>query len=489
MKKNIINIISLFMLCCFLMFGIVSCGNGGGGGGSSILSLGGGIGGTGISVGAITGFGSVILNDSTYGVTASTSITVNDVSGKTQNDLDLGMVAVVEFSGTNATSITVDDELKGRVDSVDVQNSTIIVMGNTVIVDDDTVFQNTTGLVSPDPLLANEFVEVHGLFDFLNVNIRATRVERIAQPVADEFEVKGTVSSFDNPVDTFKIGNLTVNFSSITAPLPPGIGDGSFVEAKGVLNNNTLFAVSVEEEDEVPDINQDDEFEIEGIITFIDDPQNPSLITVNGVDIVINGTEFENGDREDLAVGIKVEAEGNFNAASQFIAEKISLRDNVKINTEAEVDASGTITVFNGAVTVQITNFTELKDENGQTITAADINDGDYLEIEGFPGRTNSVIAIEIEQDNNPPDRSILKGPVQNSNEPDLTILGVAVSTDSNNTEFEIVDDVPTTSSLFFNAVEQILNRPGVPVVKARWDSAAAPFLDAEKVELEGDDE
>ena len=313
MKKNITNIISFFVLCCFLMFGLVSCGSGGGGGGNSILSQGGGIGGTGISVGTITAFGSVILNDSTYGVTASTSITVNDVSGKTQNDLDLGMVAVVEFSGTNATSITVDDELKGRVDSVDVQNSTIIVMGNTVIVDDDTVFQNTTGLVGPDPLLANEFVEVHGLFDFLNVNIRATRVERIAQPVADEFEVKGTVNSFDNPVDTFKIGNLTVNFSSITAPLPPEIGDGSFVEAKGVLNNNTLFAVSVEEEDEVPDINQDDEFEIEGIITFIDDPQNPSLITVNGVDIVINGTEFENGDREDLAVGIKVEAEGNFN--------------------------------------------------------------------------------------------------------------------------------------------------------------------------------
>ena len=488
MKKTMIHILSLFVLFCFSMFGLVSCGSGGGGAGGTFFSQGGGIGGTGISVGTITGFGSVILNDSTYGVTAATNITVNDVSGKAQSDLDFGMVAVVEFSGTNATSITVDDELKGRVDSVNASNNTLTVMGNEVIVDDDTVFANTTGLTGLNPLLANEFVEVHGLFDFLNQNIRATRVERIAQPALNDFEVKGTVSSFNIPVGTFKIGNLTVNYSFNNVQLPFGFGNGSFVEAKGDLINNTLFAVTVEEEDEVPDVDPDDQFEIEGIITFIDNSQNPALITINGVDIVINGTEFENGDREDLAVGIKAEAEGVFNTSGQFIAEKISLRDSVKIET-AITKAGNVITAFGSTIIVQITNFTKLKDDNG-TITAVDINDGDYLEIKGFPAGSNSVVAIEIERENNnPPNRSILQGPVQNLSPPDLTILGVSVSTDSINTEFEIVDDELTTSALFFSAVRQIIDQNGVPVVKARWDSASAPFLDAEKVELEGDDD
>ncbi len=465
-----------WMSCVALLIALsmiaVSCGGG-------LELAGGGISGTGISIGAILGFGSVKLNDSTFELTNQTNVIVNDISGLSQDDLSVGMVAAVSFDGQNAEQIEVDNELKGLVNSVDAGNNTIIVMGNAVIVDNATVFANVAGLAGLTSGVDN--VEVHGLFNFNNNTIRATRIELLdSAPGTGEFEVKGEVSSFDNPAGTFTIGTLTVDYAVNGITLPAGTGNGSFIEVKGDLAGGTLEAVNVELEDEIPGLDADDDFEIEGIISFVDNPGSPTLVRINNQDIIINSnTEFRNGDATNLTVSARIEVEGNVNASGQFIADKIKLEDSIRI--EAQVSRSGsTLTVFS-EITILTNSFTDIEDENGQSITAGDIQDGDYLEIEGFRGAGNDVVALEIEIDSD--NRSILEGPVDAINEPNLTILGVNIVTNFN-TDFEVDDVENVSANVFFNQVK-VGN-----IVKAREDSIVTiGQIVADELELQNDDD
>ena len=161
------------LLCCSLL---VSCGG-------SVTTA--GIGGTGITSGEITGFGSIFVN----GVEFNTDNSQFEVDGEifaTQSEaiqagLAAGMVARIhgstDASGTSgtATSIVYDDEIEGPVvnltDFGDGRKS-FEIFGQTVIIDQtSTVFKDFL-----DPLAMNDIVEVSG-FHAPNNEIFATFVE------------------------------------------------------------------------------------------------------------------------------------------------------------------------------------------------------------------------------------------------------------------------------------------------------------------------
>lgn len=479
--NNIFDKTVFSIVAIVLSLGLAACRSGGGDGDSGGGFAVGNTGVTGISSGAITGFGSVIMNNSTYGVNASTAVTLNGEvipSNQHKTHLTPGMVALVEFEGEDSTTINVDNEIKGRVDSVNTSENSMVVMGVLVIVDQDTLFKNAQGKLSN--FSAGNFAEIHGFFDISNNSIRAALVEKLAvSPSPGEFEVKGVVSKFNNPVDTFSIGSLTVNYSAIK-PLDAGIGNEVFVEVKGTLTGGNLAALAIELEDEFPDLNPNDELEIQGVISYLDDPDDPAEIVVNNQTIIINGTtEFINGGVTDLALSIKVEVEGFVNSTGSFVAEKIKFEDSIRIETQVKKQ-DGIITAFQ-VITINTTSFTEIEDDNGNIITAADINDGDYLEIKGFRGAGNSVTAIEIEVDNG--DRSILKGPVDTIASPDLIIMGVTVSTVTGTTEFKI-GETAVDQAGFFSTVQT------GNIVKAREDTlVTTSSIKAKQVEFDNDDD
>ena len=238
--------------------------------------------------------------------------------------------------------------------------------------------------------------------------------------------------------------------------------------------------MAIELEDEFPDLNPNDELEIQGVISYLDDPDDPAEIVVNNQTIIINGTtEFINGGVTDLALSIKVEVEGFVNSTGSFVAEKIKFEDSIRIETQVKKQ-DGIITAFQ-VITINTTSFTEIEDDNGNIITAADINDGDYLEIKGFRGAGNSVTAIEIEVDNG--DRSILKGPVDTIASPDLIIMGVTVSTVTGTTEFKI-GETAVDQAGFFSTVQT------GNIVKAREDTlVTTSSIKAKQVEFDNDDD
>src|SRR5712675_1480110 len=128
----------------------------------ALASCGGGTSGTGgsgvTSTGTITAFGSVFVNGVEFSTSGATIVL--DGNPAAESNLRVGMVVTVNGSRSgssgSATRIEVDDAVKGLVEAkTDANHWT--VMGQTVLVDDQTRFENN---IVPG---VNDFVEVHGL--------------------------------------------------------------------------------------------------------------------------------------------------------------------------------------------------------------------------------------------------------------------------------------------------------------------------------------
>ena len=100
--------------CCLLAWMAMALGSCAGGGGT--LVAGGGIGGTGVTSGPVTGFGSIEANGAVYD-TSNASFTVDGQAGATQNDLKVGQVVTMKFTisgiSRNATSVLYEDTVEG----------------------------------------------------------------------------------------------------------------------------------------------------------------------------------------------------------------------------------------------------------------------------------------------------------------------------------------------------------------------------------------
>ena len=139
-----------------------------------------GIGRTGIAVGPISTFGSVVVNGVRYN-TDNATFTI-DGQPATQADLKVGQVVVVKGSiddddvnGT-ADDISYDDEVTGLISSIDAAGQSFVVLNQTVLVNADTSFEDEFVPSSFDGLAVGQRVEVSGLFD-ANGDIVATRIE------------------------------------------------------------------------------------------------------------------------------------------------------------------------------------------------------------------------------------------------------------------------------------------------------------------------
>ena len=175
-----------------------------GGGGNY---AGGGIGGTGIvasSVGTVTAFGSVIVNGVTYETTGAEVFVDNTSIGSgdtalTQN-LAVGMVVRVEGrlnadGSSSADRVFYENYLRGPVENItelDSRSKQVVILGQTILMDDRTVFRGTTAA----SLAVGMFVEVSGYVDESG-RIAATYIAKIADsiPADRTVQIKGMVQN------------------------------------------------------------------------------------------------------------------------------------------------------------------------------------------------------------------------------------------------------------------------------------------------------
>ncbi|MEQ1848537.1 MAG: DUF5666 domain-containing protein, partial [Nitrospira sp.] len=183
--------------------------------------------------GTITGFGSVFVNGKKF-ETSGSSFTVDGQSGS-QSDLKVGMTVTVNgsFNGNQRSASTVrqKDAVEGLVQSVAADGVSLVVMGQTVFIDNTTLIDdNIPGRNIQNLVAGTDTVEVNGHIR-QNGIIQATFIEKKLVGVTPE--VRGFVNNHASGSATFRIGTLTVSYSGADIsdmPVPNGSNwDGRFV--------------------------------------------------------------------------------------------------------------------------------------------------------------------------------------------------------------------------------------------------------------------
>lgn len=458
---------------------IAGCGGGSGGGDGS---SGGGDGSTAVTSGAITAFGSIVVNGRHLEIDGPEVEIEQDGDDVAESELELGMTVRVS-DDDDGRHVEVEEAVRGPVDGV--SGSTLTVMGQTVQTDAGTVFDD-----SPDSTLTNlsqgDIVEVNGLRDANDV-IEASYIEK--KTSTDRYTVNGTVENHSTGAMTFDIGGLTVDYQSAELDdLPGGSWNGLAVEVKDaaktyVPGSASLVATKVEREDPIG-ATAGQRIEIERIVTRVN---SDNTFEVSGGLLVRAGNAgFRIGSAADLVVGARVEIEGVLLADGTLRATEIKFDDNdarLAGVVEAVDPIAGTLRVL--GVAIALDNDVEFDDE---LTGLGDLTAGaDFVEVEGRVGPNGRVIAHEIElEDDITRDRE-LRGPVGDFDGASgmLTLLGIDISVDGS-TEFEADDDRPLTRSQFFSRLVA-----DATIVEAKWDGDgfAATSDIVESVEIEDEDD
>ncbi|MFO7600160.1 MAG: DUF5666 domain-containing protein [Candidatus Desulfacyla sp.] len=431
-------------------------------GGGEIVA-GGGIGGTGVtvvSVGTVTGFGSVIVNGVAFDTTGA-EVFVENLSKGTGNSavlqhLSAGMVVRVEGSFAEDGSASADrvffsNYLKGVVESIselDSISKQAVILGQTILINDRTVFHN----VNPVSIAAGMVLEVSGYDDDLG-RIFATYVNKVADslPLDGRVEIKGVVQDVIPPLQSFKIRQLTVDYSGADLG---GLG-GNALEAGQLVKiigrpetPNQLVAESIDLEEEFGS-RAFDVVDLEGIITQAGAPGEFGIgrYTIR----VDQATSFINLTPQDLNPGTRVVVHGALTdrvilAAQILLPERIRIESNV-----SSIDFDNKSLVLEGLEPARVF-ATETTRILGIESVFDDIAPGNHVRVLGR--RTGSDIlasSIVVTPTN---DSVNLAGPVDTVSQPIIVILGIEVDTSLiPSDEFKGVGGKPVSSGEFFGTL------------------------------------
>jgi len=286
---------------------------------------GGGISGTSVVFGPISGFGSIIVGEVTFDISQATISIEGDPAEEV--DLRLGMVVLVKgrvakdgVTGT-ADRIAADHILLGTVQGVNTVDGTFTALSQLVITDAATVFDQVT----LPTLAAGDKVEVFGFLD-ADGGIRATRVERVAS--VDEIELTGIVSDLDTTAMTFSIGLLSVDYGSalIEDADMLGLDNGSFVEIETdqepVADLFLATGVEIRDPNFLADIG--DTAEIQGFVTQLLAVDEFVVNTIQRVRVTPE-TVFEGGTLNDIMLNTSVEVDGKFDSGGVLVATEVEI--------------------------------------------------------------------------------------------------------------------------------------------------------------------
>jgi hypothetical protein len=417
------------------------------GGGSIGPIAEGGIGGTGISFGPVTGFGSVLVNGTAFDT--NDAVILVDGEPATEASLTEGMLVRVEGEWTGTGTGTADrieyrDDIRGPVQTVVnfdplTGSGTLTVLGQTVHFNRQTVFRGATR----EAIAVGDDVAVSGWYldsgEFL-----ASLVRRAGTFVpGGEAEVKGIIEALDTVARSFRIGGLAIVYGPSTEiemkddrdELLPN-DNGVFVEVEGTFDGSVLLlADEIEQEDDrnLLRASGGDDVEIEGPISSVD-PGSRTFILNGTIVQVTNGTEFDDGLREsDLQPGLQVSVEGEWDARGFLVADEIESR-----SADSEVNAR-ILDVLNsneldvGGVSVRVTSRTLIVDEDDddRRLLFGDLQVPETVEVDGIRREDTDgsvyLEAIKIErEDDDDDDQFQLSGRVDAVDPPNrFRALGV----------------------------------------------------------------
>jgi hypothetical protein len=291
---------------------------------------GGGIGGTGntatVVSGPITGFGSVFVSGYEYDTT-TTTMTVDGKPGS-QSDLKKGMVVLVNATLTHnygtseppqrtANTLFYEDTVEGIVQSVALDGSSLVVLGQTVTITTATIIDATIpgqNILSLVP--GRDLVEVSG-FITGDGTIVGTFID--LKTGVPDYEVKGFIKNHNATRSTFEIGSLTVDYRNADLRGMPNqtntSWNGLLVDVRGSQvssggsGSNGLRMTATKVKPEGLGIENSEDSEVEGFVTQVLGQGDFFLGNVHVQ--TSTGTTFEGGTLNDILVGAHLEVQGS----------------------------------------------------------------------------------------------------------------------------------------------------------------------------------
>jgi len=298
------------------------------GGGSTDLAEG-GIGGTGISTGTVTDFGSVWVNGVEF-ETDQATIRKEGMEYKGQGmdrqQLRIGMVVTVrgdiDADGMRGTANTIEYSslLRGYVD-LPPSGTTLRVMGQEVRVDASTRYQ---GLDRSSDLTRGDKVEVSGFYvhDSTGSYVQATYIERITETLS-EYKVSGIVDEVEN--GEFSIGDLQEIYCEDNCQ----VAAGDYVEVlirPSRYELNEYVAISVTSRTAGLGVSEMEKAEMEGIVTG-SCTTLPCTFKLGLQEVQVTAdTSFEKGGFTDIYAGVRLEVEGSV-SNGVLIASEVDFED------------------------------------------------------------------------------------------------------------------------------------------------------------------
>ena len=415
-----------------------------------------------LTVGPITGFGSVIVNGKTYSTDGASVFMDDEVA--TVDQLRIGMVITIRArintrtAAAHAMQIRFANEAEGPISSIDADAGTFVVLGRTVLVDELTEFEDAT----LDSLAAGNVVHVSGQWRSQE-RIQATHVHRIANAYAAgmKMQVKGEIEDLDVGQQRFRIGTQWCDYSTATIELGgEDIANGLFVEVSSTApmagGDMILDRIQARDRDRDRDrlCDSDCEFELEGFITeFV----SATEFFVDGQPVTTtDATTFVNGSIDSLTLDARVAVDGALDDAGVLVADRIVFRLPSLVEIEADIEALDTgtesLTLLGISVaTDEFTMYCDHSDTSEPMFGFDHLAIGDRTDVRAYLD-ADAVVASKIEREDADDDVT-LKSLVEAVAEPSITMLGVMVTADDEtvfqNEAKEVVD-----AATFFTLVE-----------------------------------
>ena len=217
----------------------------------------------------------------------------------------IAMTGVTDASErVSANELIFQANLIGNVDSVDAASGMLVVMGQSIEVDDGSIL--STPLAN---FTRGEVVQVSGYMNDSGVTVAS----RIDYSVSNrELRLIGPVSSLDSAGFRFEINDLEVDYSqaqTIDTPTGEVTADMEVLITGSRSPNGTFQAQSVTHYDRDVSELAGSHFRAEGRITAARSGED---FSINGFPIVVGGQrDYRQGSSDDIAVGAPVRLEGN----------------------------------------------------------------------------------------------------------------------------------------------------------------------------------
>ncbi|HPE59219.1 MAG TPA: DUF5666 domain-containing protein [Thiolinea sp.] len=370
----------------------------------------GGMSGTGISVGAITGFGSIYVNGIHFNVDQA-SFTRDGAGVSSQDSFNLGELVTVSGSisadGSSgiATSVEFESLINGEVTAVSSDDRSVDIMGQRISTDSLTVLH---GIARLSDLALGNIAEVSGTRDAQGV-IQASSIQWLGSrfdAATSSLEVQGSISELSTVTQSFRLDQLLIDYTQASLPGTP-LANGLRVKVRSsqALQNGRVTAqqITLSKQHHFPENSQ---VELEGLVTVLESRQHFQLDRQWVV--TDDNTRFKDLEPDSIRLNGSLEITGAINASGELVASLVE--PGRTRNADAYQRVNGSIEAIDlDNSTLQVNGLTLLVDNSSmllsdgtdgrhhQSLTLAQLTVGESVQIKAASDGNGNLRVLRLE--------------------------------------------------------------------------------------------